>query len=261
MSGSGPHDLLGSARRLGDALAALAGEASARIYLDDLLSRLDAADPCGSPDEAHRRLLLGLQSQGATVPHGIRPFRFAPALLEQFDDGFEGVLGEGCLRGVRSRGGEEISLAGIVAGVPVDPVTAWMLAASVVTSARARPERPVVVVLDSAPGPAAAMDGSAPLSEYLAHLARAIGWARSQAVAVNVWLVGAADASCFVACAAGASRVVAYPGASLAVSEPSAGAAVQASGLPAGPQWVDAGIVDELAEAGRRVAIAWNTAA
>lgn len=256
MSDAGSFDLGVAARRRARALCALAGaESGSGGPIDELLARLDASEPGGTFDGAHRRLLLELQARGANIPHGIRPLERPPAWLQQFDAGFEGVLGEGCLRGVRSRGEAEISLAGIVDGATVDAVAAWMLAASVVTSVKARPERPVVVVLDAAAQTASAMDGSAPLSEYLAHLARAIGWARSQAVAVNLWVVGATDAASFVACAAGAARVVAFPGASLA-ADPAA--CVPDAGLAAGPSWITSGLVDELAQTARRVEIAGN---
>lgn len=256
MSLAGIFDLRAAARSRAQALTALVP--TRRGDLLDLLDRIEGAGPAEAFDEAHRRLLLGLQAQGATIPHAIRPLERPPGWLAQFDDGFEGVLGEGCLRGVRSRAGDEISLAGVVGGAAVDAVAAWMLAASVVTSAKARPERPIVIVLDAGAGTAAAMDGSAPLSEYLAHLARAIGWVRSQAVTINLWLVGPTDPVVLLACAAGASRVVAFPGASL-IEAGGAGTA-SASGVSAGPPWIAAGIADELAQTGRRIEIAWNTA-
>jgi hypothetical protein len=90
------------------------------------------------------------------------------------------------------------------AGAAMTPVSAWMLAESSLTSVRARSERAIVLVLDACAAPPAAMDESVPLSEYLAHLARAVWWARCQAVSIETWIVGDVDAASLVACKAAA---------------------------------------------------------
>lgn len=185
----------------------------------------------------------------------MRPLADRPAFLDQFEAGFEGIVGAGILRGVRSREGEEVSLTGVLGGATLDALAAWMLATSVLTSAKARPERPIVIVLEFV-GNADAMDESTPLSEYLAHLARSIAWVRSQAVAVNVWLVGNISEAGYVACAAAAARVVAFPRAVLYPASAHQGAPATAS-----TRWVASGVVDEFAAAPGRIDIAWNVSA
>lgn len=240
----------------------LAGENSA--HLRDLLAclarTLRANDPAEFVEADHRTLLSRLQASGIEIPNAVSPLASPPAFLAQFDAGFEGMVGAGILRGVRARGDDEISLTGLLGGVPMDSVAAWMLATSVMTSAKARPERPIVLVLDSGPAPSA-MDESAPLSEYLAHLARAVAWARLQAVAVNIWVVGGVDAASLVACTAAAARVIAFPEAVLHAESASARSGTLPSPTSASKQWVAAGMVDELADASGRVAIVWNVSA
>ena len=161
--------------------------------------------------QRHRSLLHRLHSVGMEFPRTVRPNDALPALAAQFDEGFETLVGPGILRGVHVREGREVTLTGLIAGARMDPVAAWMLAESIVTSIKARPERPLVLVLDSSGDADATVDESALLSEYLAHLAQTVSWARSQAVAINVWAFGGAGAASFLACTAAATRVVAFP--------------------------------------------------
>lgn len=261
-----PVIVAGEARRLAASIlgatgASMAPPATGASRLDDLLLDLRRTVHAGETDfihAEHRRLLTRLQTSGSEIPNAVRPLGRAPGFLAQFDQGFEGLLGAGVLRGVRTRDGVEVSLTGLLGGIPMDPVGAWMLAESVLTSVKARPERPLVLVLESGPA-LPVMDESAPLSEYLAHLARAIAWARSQAVAVNVWIVGGVDEASFVACSAVAAKVVAFPAALLHVKAVDEDAL--AATIAAGEPWIAAGMVDELAAAAGRVEIAWNISA
>lgn len=254
---------LASARRAASALlrsAAPESERSTRTCdfsdspvlqgLIDALAAPASSEPAGIPglDDLHRALRSRLELHGETLPRTVRPLDGAPPYLRQFDEGFQTVLGPGILRGVHVRDGEEVSLTGLVGGAGMSPVAAWMLAESVLTSVKARPERPIVFVLDAA-CVVAGMDESLPLSEYLAHLARAIAWARSQAVAVNTWIAGRTDAASLVACTALVARTVAFPGAVAGVD------------LEASPGWVTSGLVDECTSGDRRVPLAWNISA
>jgi hypothetical protein len=198
-------------------IAAGEGAASCRIdWLREQSSdflRAEVAVPAF--EDRHRSLLHRLRTAGVELPRTVRPNDALPGLAAQFDAGFDSLVGPGILRGVRVRGGREITLTGLVAGALMNPVAAWMLAESIITSIKARPERPIVLVLDSAGDADATVDESSLLSEYLAHLAQTVSWARSQMVALNAWIVGGAGAASFVACTAAAARVVAFSEAKL----------------------------------------------
>lgn len=225
------------------------GSPELQKFIDALASSSTAgADGLQSLDSQHRAMRSRLETMGNALPRTVRPVEGAPMYVRQFDDGFQTILGTGILRGVRVRDGEEVSLTGLVGGEGMSPVVAWMLAESVFTSVKARPERPILLVLDGA-GSVAGMDESPPLSEYLAHLARAIAWARSQAVAVNAWIAGRTDAASLVACTALAARTVAFPG------------AVAGADFGVSPNWVTSGLVDECTSGDDRVPIAWNVSA
>jgi len=203
--------------------------------------------------DRQRSLVARLQASGIDMPSALRPFAPPLDFATQFDDGFEGLIGPGYLRGVRSRDADEISVTGL-AGVPLTREAVVVIAESVLTSVRQRPERPVLVVLNEGPT-AANVDESRPLSEYLVHLARVLAWARSQAVAVNLWLCGGVTAASYVACAASASHVVAFPNAVLHLG--GTGQDLR-NDVATSRQWAFVGLVDELAVAGQRAGIAWN---
>jgi hypothetical protein len=226
--------------------------------------RTDAAVPPLA--QRHRDLLHRLRSVGMELPRTVRPNDALRALAAQFDEGFETLVGPGILRGVRVREGHEVTLTGLIAGARMDPVAAWMLAESIVTSIKARPERPLVLVLDSSGDADATVDESALLSEYLAHLAQTVSWARSQAVAINVWTFGGAGAASFLACTAAATRVVAFPEAQSGfVPQSSARGVLGAvAGVSSRSAWALPGLVDEtIDESGLpgRVALASRAAA
>lgn len=224
-----------------------------RTLLEGLATlRTPHAERFAAIRDEQRVLLDRLRAGGAAASGAMRRFDAPARYGAQFDDGFEGLLGPGVLRGVRARGDGEISVTGL-AGVPMSAEAIVLIAESVLTSARQRPERPLLLVLDE--GPAAAVDESPPLSEYLVHLARVLAWARTQAVAVNVWLCGGFDAASYVASTAAALRVVSFacavlrgPGTWPAAYEPAQACA----------SWAAAGLVDAIAPTDGRVDIAWN---
>jgi len=200
-----------------------------------------------SLEERHRSLLQRLQTIGMELPRTVRPNDALPALAAQFDDGFETLIGPGVLRGVRAREGREITLTGLIARALMNPVAAWMLAESIITSIKARPERPIVLVLDASGDADVTVDESSLLSEYLTHLAQAISWARSQAVAINVWVAGGTGAASFLACTAAATRTVAFSGARLGFGpqSPAMGAGGADIAALSGTAWRLPGLVDE----------------
>jgi hypothetical protein len=119
-----------------------------------------------------------LSRLGVDLPRTPRPSPLAirRRLDSLFPEGFETIIGAGVVRGVRVHRGREVTITGIVQGAPLTAVAAWMLAESVITSVRARPDRPIVILYDS-PGHAATHLDESLLFEYLAHLAQTIQWA------------------------------------------------------------------------------------
>lgn len=218
-----------------------------------------AAVPAGRPCDLaalradHRVLEARLGGAGLQVPRSLRALEPRPAFAAQFDDGFEAVFGAGVLRGVRERAGVEATLAG-VSGTSMTPPAAWLVAETILTSARQRPERPVVLVLDEGCS-SVGMDESPLLSEYLVHLARTLAWSRAQAVAVNVWIVGDVSAATYLACASAASRVVAFPAAEVRLLGVADADRARAAALGA-----TGGLVDEAAAHAGRVSIDWGVA-
>jgi len=245
--------MLSGARALVNGSASMPVEriGSMANFLADL--RASQAEPLASVRDRQRILVAELQASGIDIPSSLRPFGAVVDYATQFDGGFEGVIGPGYLRGVRLRDTDEISITG-VAGVPLTAEAVVVLAESVLTSVRQRPERPVLVVLDEGEV-VVGVDESRPLSEHLVHLTRVLAWTRSQAVAVNLWLCGGTTGASYVACAASASHVVAFPNAVLHMEGMRQSVRNDAA---TSRQWSSVGLVDEIAVAGRRVGIAWN---
>jgi hypothetical protein len=123
-----------------------------------------------------------------------------------------------------------------------------MLAESIITSARTRPERPIVILYDS-PGHAATReDESVLLSDYLVHLAQTVQWAAKQGIVVSVWILGEASGGGYVTLTAACRSVLALAGADIRVLPTSAIASV----IGAAPaqedhgrgRWLQLGLVD-----------------
>lgn len=200
----------------------------------------------------HRALLARLEKAGLEVPRSPRPPD--PALKRRldalFEGGFETLLGDGVLRGVRVRDGREVSVTGLVGGAPLTALSAWMVAESISTAVKARPDRPVAVFYDSPGHAPTRADEALTLSAYVAHLAEAVAWAGSRGVPVTLWILGEASGGGYVALAAAARRVYALPGADIRVLPRAAVARVLAKALPdAAPDpagWVGMGIAEEV---------------
>ena len=172
-----------------------------------------------------------------------------------FAEGFETAFVLGAqvelgvlVRGVRLRNKREITITGIVGGAPLSAAASWMLAESIITSARARPERPIVILYDSPGHAATRADEAVLLSDYLVHLAQTVQWAEQQGIAVSVWILGEASGGGYVTLTAACRSVVALPGADIRVLPRSAIASVIGD-APAdeddGPgRWLQLGLVD-----------------
>ena len=139
-------------------------------------------------------------------------------------EGFETVLGDGLVRGVRLRGGREVTITGIVAAAPLTAAASWMLAESIITSVRTRPERPIVILYDSPGHAMTRADEAVLLSDYLVHLAGIVQWAAEQGVWVSVWILGEASGGGYVTLTAACRSVLALPGAQIRVLPESAAA-------------------------------------
>lgn len=202
-------------------------------------------------DFAHRLLRERIEHAGVALPRSPRP---APAPITErlaaiFPEGFETVIGDGVVRGVRLSGSHEVTITGIVGGARLDAVAAWMIAESIVTSVRTRPERPIVLLYDCAGHAVTRADEALMLSTYLSHLAESILWAREQGVAVSTWIIGEASSGAYVALTAAAHRVLGFPGAHVRVLPEAAIAEVierAAHEPPALARWPAIGLADEV---------------
>jgi hypothetical protein len=184
----------------------------------------DALRAMGAPDETalaarHRRLLERLRARAIEIPRNPRP---ASAELKQrmdalFAGGFESVLGDGIVRGVRMCNGREMTVTGIVGAAPLTAIASWMLAESIITSVSARPQRPIIILYDSPGHAATRFDECVLLSEYLVHLAQTIQWAETAGVAVSIWVLGEASGGGYVTLTAACRAVIALPGADVRV--------------------------------------------
>jgi acetyl-CoA carboxylase carboxyltransferase component len=205
-------------------------------------------------DMAHRLLRERLERAGLAIPRNPRP---APAAITArlaafFPEGFETVIGDGVVRGVRMSAGHEVTITGIVEGARLDAVAAWMIAESIVTSVRTRPERPIIVLYDSSGHATTTADEALMLSAYLSHLAKSILWARDRGVAVSTWIIGEASSGAYVALTAAAQRVLALPGANVRVLPDTAIAEVITPTEhlpPAFAEWSAIGLVDDVLDA------------
>jgi acetyl-CoA carboxylase carboxyltransferase component len=198
----------------------------------------------------HRALFERLARHGIELPRSPKPS--PPELKRRMDallpEGFETVIGSGVVRGVRLERGREITITGIVGAAPLTAVASWMLAESIITSVRTRPERPIVILYDSPGHATTAADEAVLLSDYLVHLAQTVQWAVEQGVTVSVWILGEASGGGYVTLTAAAVRVLALAGASLrvlprtAIESVVSDARVEESGLE---RWLQLGLIDE----------------
>ena len=249
--------------------ALLGGAARARLVTGDVLSEgpaeelraalcswLDEARAAGdlSVAEKHRSLFERLTRHGIELARSPTPA--PPELKRRMDallaDGFEAVIGPGVVRGVRLKRGREITITGIVGGAPLGAVTSWMLAESIITSVRTRPERPIVILYDSPGHATTAVDEEVLLSDYLVHLAQTVQWAVVQGVIVSVWILGEASGGGYVTLTAACASVLALPGASLRVLPRTAIESVVSGGCDdeegGSQRWLQLALIDHALE-------------
>ncbi len=226
-----------------------------QIVREALMSSLDALPRtvASSFEADHAALLSRLRGNGIEIPRNPRPV--GPLLKRRLDgcfpQGFEALLGTGVVRGVRSGAGQEITITGLVESAPLGAEAAWMVAESIVTSVRARPDRPIVLLYDSPGHAATRADEAVLLSGYVTHLARALLWARERGVAVSTWILGEASGGAYVAFTAAAQRVVAFPGVDLRILPQAAVSQVLASAPGMDPgrgRWRALGLIDDQLE-------------
>jgi len=167
----------------------------------------------------HAALFERLRQAGRDIPRNPRPAgaRLKERLSGCLPQGFEALLGSGVVRGVRARAGQEATLTGLVDGAPLGAIEAWMIAESIITSVRARPDRPIVLLYDTLGHAATVEDEALLLSDYVTHLARSVLWARERGVTVSTWLFGEASGGAYVAFTAAADQVLAFPGSDLRI--------------------------------------------
>jgi hypothetical protein len=95
----------------------------------------------------------------------------------------------------------------------VDAAACWRFAQALLDLARDRPPMPFVILLDT-PGQAASLDNEQLLlSEFIAQVAAVTYRLRAQGQPVELWLTGEAGGAIYVALAAAATTVTAWPGA------------------------------------------------
>ena len=225
-----------------------------RAALADCLDALPA-EPSSLADR-HRVLFERFARQGIELPRSPKPS--PPQLKRRMDallpEGFETILGAGLVRGVRLRAGREITVTGIVDGAPLTAAASWMLAESIITSVRTRPERPIVILYDSPGHAMTRADEAALLSDYLVHLARTVQWAVEQGISVSVWILGEASGGGYVTLTAACRSVVAFAGADIRVLPRGAAASVvgDAADEQGGPQrWLQLRLIDRVQETDR----------
>jgi len=197
----------------------------------------------------HRELQKRLHDAGIALPSVIaRPSPALEARLRAFGgDGFESVLGDGVLRGVRTIAGRDTSIVGLVNGIRVGAAAAWSFAESVSTAARQCPDRPVLAVIDCGGHNPTSADERRVLSDFVAHMGMAVRYARERGVPVTVAVTGASSGAVHAACTAAATRVFALPGATIRVLPRIAIESVlgdvgeEGSGPDA---WIRAGVID-----------------
>lgn len=158
-----------------------------------------------------RRLRLYRGDAGA-APADPMPPELEARLDHLFPDGWSALYAGGVIWGDGWVEGRETLIAGFVQGRPVDALACWRFSQALIDLARDRPPLPLVLLLD-APGQAATPDNEQILlSEFIAQVAAVTYRLREQGQPVELWLTGEAGGAVYVALAAAATSVTAWPG-------------------------------------------------
>lgn len=129
-----------------------------------------------------------------------------------FPQGWSAACGDGVVSGDARTGTGDLSFAGFVGGRPVSAFACWRMVDTLRRLDRDPGDQPVVLLLDS-PGQAADLDAEQMLlSEFVTRVAEAAHQLGRHGRSVELWLVGQSGGAIYVALAAAASRVTAWPG-------------------------------------------------
>jgi hypothetical protein len=173
------------------------------------------APPGLSVEQRQRSLMRRLRlyrGDASIVPADPLPTELEARLDHLFPQGWSALYAGGVLWGDGWVDGRETLMAGFVQGLPVDALACWRFAQALLDLARERPPLPFVLLLD-APGQAATRDGEQILlSEFIAQVAAVAYRLRSRGRSVELWLTGEAGGAIYVALAAAATTVTAWPG-------------------------------------------------
>ena len=173
------------------------------------------APPGLSIEQRQRSLMRRLRlyrGDASAVPADPMPPELEARLDHLFPQGWSALYAGGVIWGDGWVDGRETLVAGFVQGRPVDALACWRFAQALLDLARDRPPMPFVLLLD-APGQAATPDNEQILlSEFIAQTASVAHRLRAQGQPVELWLTGEAGGAIYVALAAAATSVTAWPG-------------------------------------------------
>ncbi|MCW5624388.1 MAG: hypothetical protein KIT73_06710 [Burkholderiales bacterium] len=144
-------------------------------------------------------------------------------------------------------GGRSSLIAGCVNAESVNAMAAWRLAEVLLEYRHEKPDQGVTILLDSPGQSATLQDESLLLSAFVAQLSAALHALQAQGRSVELWLTGEAGGAIYVALAAAANVVTAWPGARLQTLPARAVSGVVGSAAPdaaADADWLAAGVID-----------------
>jgi acetyl-CoA carboxylase carboxyltransferase component len=148
-----------------------------------------------------------------SIPADAVPPELEARLDHLFPQGWSALYAGGVIWGDGWVHGRETLVAGFVQGRPVDAAACWRFSQALLDLARDRPPMPFVILLDT-PGQAGTIDNEQlVLSEFIAQAAAVVHALRTQGKPVELWLTGEAGGAIYVALAAAANTVTAWPGA------------------------------------------------
>jgi len=174
------------------------------------------APPGLTIDQRQRALMRRLRlyrGDPLSIPADPMPPELEARLDHLFPQGWSALYASGVIWGDGWVHGRETLVVGFVQGRPVDAAACWRFAQALLDLARDHPPMPFVILLDT-PGQAATLDNEQlVLSEFIAQVAAVTYRLRAQGQPVELWLTGEAGGAIYVALAAAATTVTAWPGA------------------------------------------------
>lgn len=166
-----------------------------------------------------RRLRM-YQGDPVTLSTSAPPPEVEARLDHLFAEGWSAVYCDGVVWGDGWVDGRDTAFAGFVGARTVSAFGCWRFLEAMREFAREREDLPVTLLLDS-PGQAP-LPGEEQLllSEYVAAVAEAAHGMRLQGRTVELWLIGEGGGAVYVALAAAATTITAWPGVKLATLPP-----------------------------------------